>query len=129
MASAGAPALPRPSQGEIWVIRLPTEPPEKGLRFVIVVSSNAQNHHPRSSTVVVVPMGTTLRPSPCLQLTPGQTGLSETSEVWANGITTVAKKDLRPPRSPLRSLSRGTVVKILRCVVRAMGVLPSEIVE
>jgi mRNA-degrading endonuclease toxin of MazEF toxin-antitoxin module len=129
MASTVIPTLPKPSQGEIWVIKLPMEPPDKGLRYVVVISSDAQNHHPRASTVVVVPIGTTLRPNSCLQLAPGQTGLADTSEVWGNGITTVAKKDLRPPRSPLRTLSRGTVVKILRCVVRAMGVLPSEIAE
>jgi mRNA-degrading endonuclease toxin of MazEF toxin-antitoxin module len=129
MASTVNPPLPKPVQGEIWVIKLPTEPPDKGLRYVIVVSSDAQNHHPRASTVVVVPIGTTLRQNACLQLTPGQTGLSETSEVWANAITTVAKKDLKQPRSPLRTLSRGTVIKILRCVVRAMGVLPAEITE
>jgi mRNA-degrading endonuclease toxin of MazEF toxin-antitoxin module len=129
MASTTIPILPRPSQGEIWAIKLPTEPPEKGLRYVIVVSSNAQNHHLRASTVVVVPLGTTLRQSACLQLTPGQTGLSETAEVWANGISTVAKKDLKQPRNPLRTLSRETVIKVLRCVVRAMGVLPYEIAE
>ena len=129
MASTVVPTLPKPSQGEIWVIKLPTEPPEKGLRYVIVVSPDAQNHHPRASTVVVVPIGTTLRQNSCLQLAPGQTGLAETSEVWANAITTVAKKDLKQPRNPLRTLSRGTVIKILRCVVRAMGVLPSEIAE
>jgi mRNA-degrading endonuclease toxin of MazEF toxin-antitoxin module len=129
MASTVIPTVPKPSQGEIWVIKLPTEPPEKGLRYVIVVSSDAQNHHPRASTVVVVPIGTTLRQNSCLQLAPGQTGLAETSEVWANAITTVAKKDLKQARNPLRTLSRGTVIKILRCVVRAMGVLPSEITE
>ncbi|MGB2665880.1 MAG: type II toxin-antitoxin system PemK/MazF family toxin [Candidatus Acidiferrum sp.] len=129
MASTVIPTLPKPSQGEIWVIKLPIQPPDKGLRYVIVVSSDAQNHHPRASTVVVVPIGTTLRRSSCLQLAPGQTGLTETSEVWANAITTVAKKDLRQPRNPLRTLSRGTVIKILRCVVRAMGVLPSEMTE
>ena len=129
MASTVIPTLPKPSQGEIWVIKLPTEPPDKGLRYVIVVSSDAQNHHPRASTVVVVPIGTTLRQNSCLQLTPGQTGLTETSEVWGNAIATVAKKELKQPRSPLRRLNRGTVVKILRCVVRAMGVLPSEITE
>jgi mRNA-degrading endonuclease toxin of MazEF toxin-antitoxin module len=103
--------------------------PDKGLQYVIVVSSDAQNHHPRASTVVVVPIGTTLRQNSCLQLTSDQTGLTETSEVWANNITTVGKKDLKQPRNPLRTLSRGTVIKVLRCVVRAMGVLPSEIVE
>src|ERR1700676_5188877 len=111
MASAVIPTLPKPSQGEIWVIRLPTEPPDKGLRYVVVVSPNSQNHHPRSSTVAVVPIGTTLRQNSCLQLTPGQTGLAETSEVWASAITTVSKKDLRQPRNPLRPLSGGVVSK------------------
>src|SRR5260370_38620942 len=97
MASTGEPVLPRPGQGEIWVIKLPTEPPDKGLRYVIVVSSNAQNHHPRASTVVVVPVVTTLRQNSCLHLTPGQTGLSETSEDWGNDITTVANNNLRMP--------------------------------
>jgi mRNA-degrading endonuclease toxin of MazEF toxin-antitoxin module len=129
MASSLVQGFPKPSQGEIWVIKLPTEPADKGRRYVVVVSSDAQNHHPRASTVVIVPVGTTLRQNSCLQLTPGQTGLAETSEVCANGITTVAKKDLHQPPSPLRRLSRGTVIKILSCVVRAMGVLPSEIVE
>jgi hypothetical protein len=32
------------------VIKLPTEPPDKGLRYVVVVSSDVQNHHPRAST-------------------------------------------------------------------------------
>lgn len=54
---------------------------QHGFRFVVVVSSNAQNHHPRASTVVVVPIGTTLHPNACLQPTPGQTGLAEPSEV------------------------------------------------
>ncbi len=127
MAFVATPVFPKPSQGEIWVVKLPTEPPEEGLRYVIVVSSDAQNHHPRASTVVVVPIGTTLRQNSCLQLTPGQTGLAETSEVWAQAISTVAKKDLKPPRNPLRRLSRRMVIRILRCVVEAMGVLPSEV--
>src|ERR1700693_5468862 len=98
MASTLVPTLPKPSQGEIWVIKLPTEPPDKGLRYVVVVSANAQNHHPRASTVAVVPIGTTLRQNSCLQLTPGQTGLAETSASWATAITTVSKRDIRPPR-------------------------------
>jgi uncharacterized protein (DUF433 family) len=34
MASTVNPPLPKPSQGEIWVIKLPTKPPDKGLRYV-----------------------------------------------------------------------------------------------
>src|SRR5258708_38222257 len=112
MAPTGEPVLPRPGQGEIWVIKLPTEPPDKGLRYVIVVSSNAQNHHPRASTAVVVPIGTTLHQNSCLQLTPGQTGSSETPEVCGTRITTVAKKALRLPRSQLRTVTRDTSVTV-----------------
>ena len=58
--SSAPPVLPTPSQGEIWVVKLPVEPPDKGRRFVVVVSSDAQNHHPRATTVLVVPLPTTL---------------------------------------------------------------------
>lgn len=127
--SSAPPIPPKPSQGEIWVVKLPTEPPDKGPRYVIVVSPNAQNHHPRATTVLVVPLSTTLSNSPCLRLSPGETGLGETSEIWANGISCVPKASLLPPRYPLRKLSRGTICSIARCVVRAMGVLPSEIAD
>jgi mRNA-degrading endonuclease toxin of MazEF toxin-antitoxin module len=121
--------LPKPSQGEIWTVKLPVEPPDKGLRFVVVVSADAQNHHPRANTVLVVPLSTTLSNSPCLRFSPGETGLRETSEIWANGISAIRKLDLKPARDPLRKLSRRTICKIAACVVRAMGVLPSEIAE
>jgi mRNA-degrading endonuclease toxin of MazEF toxin-antitoxin module len=121
------PTLPKPSQGEIWLVKLPAEPPDKGLRYVIVVSTDAQNHHARATTVLVVPLSTTLSRNPCLQLAPGETGLAETSEIWANGISAISKASLIPPRDQLRKLSRATVCKIAACVVRAMGVLPAEI--
>ena len=125
--SSAPPPLPKPSQGEIWVVKLPTEPPEKGRRFVIVVSSDAQNHHARATTVLVVPLSTTLSNSPCLQLNPGETGLQETSEIWANGITAVRKADLLPPRNQLRKLNRATICQIMKCVIRSVGILPNEI--
>jgi len=127
--SSSPPALPKPSQGEIWVVKLPTEPPGKGPRYVIVVSTDAQNHHPRATTVLVVPLSTTLSSFPCPQLSPGETGLGETLEIWANGVSCVPRASLLPPRYPLRKLSRGTICSIARCVVRAMGVLPSEIAD
>lgn len=127
--SPALPVLPKPSQGEIWVVKLPTESPDKGPRYVIVVSTDAQNHHPRATTVLVVPLSTTLSKVPCLQLSPGETGLGETSEIWANGISCVPRASLMPPRYQLRKLSRGTICSITRCVVRAMGVLPSEIAD
>jgi mRNA-degrading endonuclease toxin of MazEF toxin-antitoxin module len=127
--SSAPPALPTPSQGEIWVVKLPVEPPDKGRRFVVVVSSDAQNHHPRATTVLVVPLSTTLSNAKRLQLKPGETGLAGTSEVWANGITTVRKADILPPRSQLRKLSRATVCEIMKHVILSVGILPDEIAE
>jgi len=85
--SAAPPILPKPSQGEIWAVRLPTEPADKAARYVIVVSPDAQNHHSRATTVLVVPLSTTLCNSPCLRLSPEETGLGKTSEKWANDIS------------------------------------------
>jgi mRNA-degrading endonuclease toxin of MazEF toxin-antitoxin module len=122
------PGLSKPSQGDIWVVKLPVEPPDKGPRFVVVVSSDAQNHHPRATTVLVVPLSTTLSDPKRFQLKPGETGLTHISEIWANGITTVRKVDLILPRNPLRKLSRATVCQIMKHVVLSVGILPSEIV-
>src|SRR5277367_4633719 len=125
--TASAPTLPTPSQGEIWVVKLPTEPPDKGLRFVVVVSTDAQNHHPRATTVLVVPLSTSLSNADRLRLSPGETGLGEPSEIWANGITTIRKETLRLPRHQLRRLSHGKICDIAKHVIRAMGVFPEEI--
>ena len=46
----------QPHQGEIWFVRIPTDPPDKNARPVIVVSLDARNQHPRASTVLVVPL-------------------------------------------------------------------------
>jgi mRNA-degrading endonuclease toxin of MazEF toxin-antitoxin module len=126
---SSAPPVPTPSQGEIWVVKLPVEPPDKGRRFVVVVSSDAQNYHPRATTVLVVPLSTRLSNVKRLQLKPGETGLAEISEVGGNGITTVRKADLLPPRSQLRKLSRATVCQIMKHVILSVGILPTEIAE
>jgi len=94
---------------------------------LIVVSADAQNHHPRATTVLVVPLSTTLSSGDRLRLSPGQTGLREASEVWANGITTIRKDALRLPREQLRKLSHGTICQIAKHVIGAMAVLPVEI--
>jgi mRNA-degrading endonuclease toxin of MazEF toxin-antitoxin module len=125
--TADPEVLPTPSQGEIWAVKIPTDPPERGLRYVVVVSSDAQNHHPRAQTVMVVPLSTTLSESDRLQLSPGETGLQEKSEVWANGMTTISKRSLKPPRIPLRKLSRSTVCRIVERMVLAIGIHPDEI--
>jgi mRNA-degrading endonuclease toxin of MazEF toxin-antitoxin module len=108
-------------------VKLPTEPPDKGLRYVIVVSTDAQNHHPRATTVLVVPLSTTISSADRLRFSPGETGLKEHSEVWANGITAIRKDALRPPREQLRKLGHGAICQIAKHVIRTMAVLPVEI--
>jgi mRNA-degrading endonuclease toxin of MazEF toxin-antitoxin module len=110
-------------------VKLPVEPPDKGRRFVVIVSSDAQNHHPRATTVLVVPLSTTLSNARRLQLKPGETGLAETSEVWANCITTVRKADILPPRTQLQKLGRATVCEIMKQVILSVGIVPNEIAE
>jgi mRNA-degrading endonuclease toxin of MazEF toxin-antitoxin module len=131
MASATS-APPKPRQGEIWYVRLPTDPASYTGRPVVVVSSNARNMNDRASTVLVVPLSTTLRDplAPTnLRLRPGDTGLREQSELQAGNITTIRKSQLRAPRERLRQLSHTIMRKIAARVAIAMDVLVEEIEE
>ena len=114
--------VPKPQRGEIWFVKLATDPPDKAGRPVVVVSIDARNQHDRASTVLVVPLSTTPPKLPThIPLTPGQTGLSENSTVQAEGITTVLKTSLLASRQKLRRLSEGTLEKIAEGVLMAMG--------
>lgn len=114
--------MPQPRRGEIWFVKLPTDPPEKQGRPVVVVSLDARNFHQRASTVLVVPLSTTPAKLPShLSLTPGQTGLSEHSTVQAENITTVLKTSLMGPKQQLRRLSELTLEKIAEGVLISMG--------
>ena len=120
------PVLPR--RGEIWFVQIPTDPPDKNARPVIVVSLDARNQHPRASTVLVVPLSTTLSGFDThVRLEPGETGLGEVCEAQAENISTVRKETLAPPRSRLRTLSGSRLGQIARCVVLAMGILPGDL--
>jgi mRNA-degrading endonuclease toxin of MazEF toxin-antitoxin module len=111
-----------PQRGEIWFVKLPTDPPEKNQRPVVIVSIEARNAHPRAMTVLVVPLSTTPPRLPThLALAPGETGLSEPSTIQSENITTVRKASLSPPTRSLRRLSEGTMEKIARGVQMAMG--------
>jgi mRNA-degrading endonuclease toxin of MazEF toxin-antitoxin module len=107
---------------------MPSDPSDKGARPVVVVSLEARNQHPRASTVLVVPLSTTLRVLDThVRLEPGETGLAVASEAQAENITTVRKESLVASRSRLRPISAVKLRQIARCVVLAMGVLPGEL--
>lgn len=111
-----------PQRGEIWFVKLPTDPPEKNDRPVVVVSIEARNAHERATTVLVAPLSTTPARLPThISLTPGETGLSEPSTIQAENITTVRKTSLREPSQRLRRLSESVIEKIARGVQVAMG--------
>jgi mRNA-degrading endonuclease toxin of MazEF toxin-antitoxin module len=119
---------PAPKRGEIWFVQIPTDPPDKGPRPIIVVSREARNQHPRANTVLVVPLTTTLVESPFhLFLSPGETGLKEPSMVTAENLATVRKDSLIAPRTSLRRISETRIREIALGVVRALGFVSGDI--
>ncbi len=118
------PAASRlPSRGEVWWASLPTDPPGKGRRPVVIVSPDGRNHHPRSNSVLVVPLSTSiqlLRPAHLL-LRMGETGLPADSAAQADNITTVRRESLTEPRSQQRKLSHTKVCELAALVRTAMG--------
>ncbi len=119
--------MPSPQRGEIWFTKLPTDPPEKGKRPVIIVSIDARNNHPRASTVLVVPLSTSVHKDEIpthLVLEPGQTGLRERVVAKAEDVSAVWKTELDAARERLRTLSSTQICELARKVELAMGCLP-----
>src|SRR5436309_5528426 len=111
-----------PQRGGIWFVKLPTDPPEKSDRPVVIVSIEARNAHERATTVLVVPLSTTPPRLPThIPLSPGETGLAENSTIQAENITTVLKTSLQEPRQKLRRLPERVIERTARRVVMAMG--------
>ena len=113
-----------PLRGEIWFTEIPTDPPEKGRRPVVVVSTNVRNSHLRAATVLVVPLSTSVHKSEVathLTLEPGETGLAELTIARAEDGTVIRKESLRPPRERLRTLSNLQVCKLAKLVAIAMS--------
>jgi len=112
----------QPRRGEIWFVKLHTDPPDKGQRPVIIVSTDARNLHPNANTVLVVPLSTTPAKAPThIELSSGETGLSAPSTIRAEDISVVRKSSLLESRQGLRVLSEATIRKIARAVALAMG--------
>ncbi len=115
-----------PQRGEIWFTKMPTDPPEKGRRPVVIVSINARNNHPRASTVLVVPLSTSVHKeliATHLLLEPGQTGLRERVVAKAEDVSAVGKVQLEPARERLRALSSTQICGLAQMVETAMGCL------
>jgi len=111
-----------PRRGEIWFVRLPTDPPGKGARPVVIVSTDDRNSHPRANTVLVVPLSTSVAKNVAthVYLSPGETGL-EQSVLKAEDIAVVPKSELQEPRYKLRTLSHHRVCELVDRIRYAMG--------
>jgi mRNA-degrading endonuclease toxin of MazEF toxin-antitoxin module len=119
--------LPQPLRGEIWDVDFPSDPPGKGPRSVLIVSPNGRNKHPQATTVLVVPFAMTLSEYKThIRLTPGQTGLPETSALQPEQITAVRKEYLRP-RKGTRTQAEGIIKAIAKNVVFSLGIQPKDI--
>lgn len=119
--------MPVPQRGEIWFTKLPTDPPEKGKRPVVIVSVNARNIHPRAETLLVVPLSTSVHKGDVathLLLEPGETGLRERQIARAEDVTVVRKSTIEPARERLRTLSSTRICELARKVELAMGCSP-----
>jgi mRNA-degrading endonuclease toxin of MazEF toxin-antitoxin module len=113
-----------PLRGEIWYTNIPTDPPDKGRRPVVIVSTNARNGHVRANTVLVVPLSTSIHRSDVathLSLEPGETGLAERTVAKAEDITVISKRSLQPPRQQLRNLTNLQICKLATLVAVAMA--------
>jgi len=112
-----------PLRGEIWWTHFPTDPPDKGRRPVVVVSPDGRNCHPRSNTVLVIPLSTSIHKiSPCqLLLRAGETGLREDCVAKADSVCTVRRIDLESPVQSHRSLTHTQICRLAALVKMAMG--------
>jgi mRNA-degrading endonuclease toxin of MazEF toxin-antitoxin module len=117
------PSTRTPLRGEIWFAQLPTDPPGKGRRPVIIVSVDARNRHERASTVLIVPLTTSIhKGAPThLYLAAGETGLTVDSAARGEDITVVNKQILVESRSGLRRLSNSRICELADKVLIAMG--------
>lgn len=112
-----------PRRGEIWWTRFPTDPPDKGRRPVIVVSADGRNQHPRATTVLVIPLSTSiLKTAPThLLLRAGETGLREDCIARAEDICTIRRADLDVPLQGHRPITHTQVCRLAEMVKFAMG--------
>jgi len=112
-----------PMRGEIWWTNVHTDPPEKGRRPVIIVSPDARNRHERATTVLVVPLSTSvhkLGPAHML-LQAGETGLRMDCAAQVDNIAVVIRENLREPAPGQRTLSNAKICTLASLARVAMG--------
>ena len=119
--------MPLPSKhslrGEIWFAKLYVDPPDKGLRPVVIVSLDARNRHERADTVLAVPLTTSVHKDvpTHVYLAAGETGIQSDSAARAEDITTIRKSNLVAPGVRLRQLTDKKICELAAKVIVSMG--------
>jgi mRNA interferase MazF len=110
-------------RGEIWFTHLDVDPPDKGIRPVVIVSLDSRNRHERADTVLVIPLTTSIhKGAPTHVFLPaGETGLQSDSAARADDIAVVRKLSLVEPRGRLHMLSNRRICELAAKVSIAMG--------
>ncbi len=90
---------------------------------MIIVSPNARNQHERATSVLVIPLSTSIHKlSPAhLLLHAGETGLQMDCAAQADNIAVVLRANLREPEPGQRPLSNTKICKLASLVKLAMG--------
>lgn len=113
----------QPLRGEIWFVQLPSDPPAKGRRPVVIISSDGRNKNPRADTVLVAPLTTSIHRDVVTHifLPSGETGLLEDCCVRAEDIAVIRKEMLQEARTALRKISNARICQIADAVRVAMA--------
>ena len=113
--------MPYPKRGEIFLVRLPGHPEDTKARPALVVSLDVRNR--LANDVIVVPISTTLRPSPThVELPEREAGINRTSMAKCEQITTLDKSFLiRGPFSG--TVSPAKMAEVEKAIQRAIGII------
>ena len=112
-----------PRRGEIWFVKLHVDPPDKGLRPVLIFSVDARNQHERCDTVLAIPLTTSIHKEVPTHVvfTQEETGLSSASAARAEDVTVIRKDNLVEPRSRLRQIGGKRICELGQAIQSAIG--------
>jgi len=110
-----------PKTGEIYLVNLPAKPKDIKNRPALIISLDIRNK--LANDIIVVPLSTTLRPSPThVLLQEGEGGLSKASMAKCEQITTIDKSLLI--RGPFAgTISNEKMSEIEKAIAIAIGVI------
>ena len=110
-----------PKRGQIYLITLPGQPNDRKARPALIVSLDTRNR--LAEDVMVVPLTTTLKPSPThVRMNQGVGGLKKNSMAKCEQLTTVNKAFLL--QGPLAESVPDEILEAIEyAIMRAIGII------